>query len=540
MTTASGRTVRDATFDVLRSRGLTRVFANPGSTEISLLANFPADFDFTLALHEGSVVGMATGYALARREAAMVIVHTTAGLGNAIGALATARVNRAPLVVLVGQQDRRHLATEPFLAGRIRGLAGDYPVWYNEPITAQDVPAALARAHEEALTRRGPALVVVPMDDWNVVVDESHVFTAPARVERARGASDAAVSEMARVLNAAANPVIIAGAGNDSDAGWAALVALAERLNVPVLQESFAGRAGFPQNHPLFAGFLSAARSSVRKALDEFDLIFAVGAPVLRQYNFEPGEMFPASARVILLTEDADEAHRSPADLAIIADLASTLERVSERVDAQPEVRASISFARRPLPTPDDAEPLRASHVMGMLATRLPDDVILVEETPSSRPDLHDLLPAKQPFGFVSAAMGGLGFGLPAAIGMRMGAPERATVAILGDGSAMYGIQGLWSARHYQVGAVFIVLNNGRYAVMDRLNERFGTSAPAWPAFDEIDFVELSISLGVEARRLSTREEVATALDEIVPTLASRSTPLTLVIDVEPELHFAP
>src|SRR5450759_3224971 len=102
---------------------------------------------------------MATGFALGRNEPALALLHTTAGLGNAVAALATARVNRAPLVVLVGQQDRRHLALEPFLAGRLHGLAGDYPVWREQPARAQDVPGALGRARHESVTARGPALV---------------------------------------------------------------------------------------------------------------------------------------------------------------------------------------------------------------------------------------------------------------------------------------------------------------------------------------------------------------------------------------------
>src|SRR5215217_5241248 len=138
MTTITGTTVRDAAFDVLRERGLTTIFANPGSTEISLLSGLPEDLHFVLALHEASVVGLATGLAIATNEPALAILHTTAGLGNAVAALATARVNRAPLVVIVGQQDRRHLATQPFLAGRLDGLAGEYPVSVEQPVRAQD------------------------------------------------------------------------------------------------------------------------------------------------------------------------------------------------------------------------------------------------------------------------------------------------------------------------------------------------------------------------------------------------------------------
>ena len=162
----AGPTVRDATFAVLRHHGLTTLFSNPGSTEVPFLAGLPDDLEFVLALHEAAVVGLATGWALGREAPALALLHTTAGLGNAVGALATARVNRAPLVVIVGQQDRRHLALEPFLTGRLRGLAGDYPVWTGEPARPQDVPGLIARAAHEATTRRGPALVLVPMDDW--------------------------------------------------------------------------------------------------------------------------------------------------------------------------------------------------------------------------------------------------------------------------------------------------------------------------------------------------------------------------------------
>src|SRR5919201_6137220 len=180
-----GKTVRDLAFEVMREHGLTTVFANPGSTEVPYLGGLPEDMRFVLGLHEASVVGMATGWAIARDHAAFVLVHTTAGLGNAVAALATARVNRAPLVVLVGQQDRRHLAQEPFLAGRLEGLAGEYPVWVDQPVRAQDVPGALVRAYHEAITGRGPAMVVVPMDDWSSPAGERE-DAAPKRLVRAR------------------------------------------------------------------------------------------------------------------------------------------------------------------------------------------------------------------------------------------------------------------------------------------------------------------------------------------------------------------
>jgi benzoylformate decarboxylase len=206
----ASRTVRDSTFDVLREHGLTTLFANPGSTEISLLTDLPGDLRFVLALHESSVVGIATGYAIGRGEPSLVILHTTAGLGNAVGALATARVNRAPLVVIVGQQDRRHLASEPFLAGKLRELAGEYPVWVDEPVRPQDVPGAVARAYHEAVTGSGPALVIVPMDDWGAEADPSDERAAPRRVVRGAIADPASASQSSIGTITSAGPRAVA------------------------------------------------------------------------------------------------------------------------------------------------------------------------------------------------------------------------------------------------------------------------------------------------------------------------------------------
>jgi benzoylformate decarboxylase len=530
------RTVRDAAFDVLRAHGLTTIFANPGSTEVPLLAGLPDDLRFVLGLHEGSVVGMATGHAIGRRAPACALLHTTAGLGNAVGALATARVNRAPLVVLVGQQDRRHLALEPFLAGRLAGLGGDYPVWAQQPDRAQDVPGAIARACHEAVTGAGPALVVVPMDDWLAPAGAEHETIAPARVRRAAAVDPAAVQELARLVEDAHAPALVVGAGADDEATWAALVALAERLGCPVWQESFGARAGFPQDHRLFAGHLPADRPRLRAVLAGHDLVLAVGAPVFRQYPYTEGPFVEEGTTVVVVSEDPAEVHRSPAALGILAPPAATCAALAARARERTGPRP---VAREPLPPPPPGGPLRAGHVLHALAERLPPDAIVVEETPSSRPELHARLPARAPLGFLSAAMGGLGFALPGAIGVRMACPQRPVVAVVGDGSSLYAIQALWSAAHYGVGVLFVVLANGRYAIMDRLAERRGAPGP-WPAFDEVDVSGLARSLGCPALAVGERDELERALDDVLPGLAGRDTPLVLEAAVEPDATFAP
>ncbi|MFI6903168.1 thiamine pyrophosphate-dependent enzyme [Nonomuraea sp. NPDC050394] len=661
------QTVRDATFDVLRRYAMTTLFANPGSSEVSLLTGLPDDLTFVLALHEGSVVGMATGHAIATDRPALAIVHTTAGLGNAVGALATARVNRAPLVVIAGQQDRRHLALEPFLTGRLDGLAGDYPVWRAMPARAQDVPGAVARAWHEAQTARGPALVVVPMDDWLSVMPPDQVVAAPRTLLRPSATALDAAIELAALLNESASPVIVAGAGADHPRTWAALVALAERLACPVWQESFGARAGFPQHHPQYAGVLPSGRAQQRTILSGHDFVLAVGAPVFRHNPYQPGHLVTPGTRIAVVTDDPSEAHRAPADLAILASPATVCEHLPTHLHPRPTpprtaatnpvtayhqaerdpgleppapVNPRWATGERPaqstvdggpaqgrgdigpaqgtsdigpaqgtsdiglaqgtsdiglaqgtsdiglaqgtsdigpaqgagdggpvqrggrwatdepaegtweprwvvpaqhdradahgLVDPGVGEPLRAAHVLAALAVRLAPETIVVEETPSSRPELHRLLPARRPLGFVSAAMGGLGFALPAAVGLRMALPDRPVVAVVGDGSAIYGIQALWSAARYRVGALFVVLANGRYAVMDQLAEAADAGKPPWPPFEEVSLSGLATAFGCPARRITGHDELLDVLDGVIPSLLDRTQPLLLDIAVTP------
>jgi benzoylformate decarboxylase len=529
--------VREAAFDVLRDRDLTTVFANPGSTEVAFLGGLPEDFRFVLALHEGPLVGMASGYAIGRRAPSFVLLHTTAGLGNAVSALATARVNRAPLVVLVGQQDRRHLAFEPFLTGRLDGLAGEFPVWVDQPVRAQDVPAALARAFHEAEAGRGPALVIVPMDDWLAEAELGREPAAAGRVVRAQAPDPNAVAQLADLLEQAARPAIVVGAGADDPDTWAALAELAQRLACPVWQEAFGARAGFAQDHPRFAGHLPAGRSRLRETLAGYDLVLTVGAPVFRQYQYEPGPLVGDGTRLALVTDDPAEAHRSPAELVLVAAPGPVCQALAEAVaERSPSPPAPVQRPSAPDP-PADGAPLGPAHVLAALAERLEPDTVLVEEAPSARPELLRRVPARTPLGFVSAAMGGLGFGISAPIGLRMALPERPVVAVIGDGAALYGIQVLWSAARYEAGVLYVVLNNGGYRVMDRLAEGAGEPAP-WPSFESIDLSAMARAQGCEARRIATHAELVEALDEAIPGLADRRSPLLLEAMVAADPQF--
>lgn len=531
MSPAPGYTVRDETFALMRRLGMTRVFGNPGSTEIPFLTDFPSDLEFVLGMQEGAVVGMASGYALATGRPALVNLHTAPGLGNAVNAIVCARDNRIPLVIVVGQQDRRQLGFGPFLTGRnLERLAGDYPVWSTLPPHAAEVPGAIARAWHEATLRRGPALVIVPMGDWaEPLGDEWPGLATPDRVLHAPLPDPAAVDELAALVESARSPALVVGAGADTPEGWAATTRLAERLACPVWQDTFSSRHGFPHDHPLFAGHLPWRRSELRQMFAANDLVVAVGTPAFRLYMYDPGPIVEATTRVAVVGDDPDDVLRSRCQLALLASPAAVCEGLVDRVEQREGTVATMQRPLAPEP-PSGGEPLTAAHIVAALAQSLPADTILVEEAPSTRGETLARIPTQQPLGFVAVANGALGFGLSAAIGLRMGQKERPVVALLGDGSATFTVQALWSASRYEVGLVVVVIGNGAYGTMDELAQARG-AAGAWPTFDALDLATVATGLGCEARRIVTNDELLQAMADI-ETGRERTRPLLLDVRV--------
>ena len=529
-------TVREITFELLRRHGLTRIFGNPGTTEVPLLVDLPDDLEFVMGMHETAVVAMATGYALATGAPQLVNLHTAPGLGNAINAVANARDLHAPLVIVVGQQDRRQIEMAAFLTGRaLERLAGEYPVWSSLPVRAQDVPGAIVRAYHEAIARRGPAVVVVPMGDWSEPADPA-ASTGPAVALRPATVDPAQLNPLVELLATAESPALVTGAGTDTPAGWAAATQLAERLSAPVWHEAFCGRAGFPEDHPLFAGHLDWHRGAIRRTLSAHDLVIVLGTKAFQLYILDDAEpVLGANTRVIVITEEHEEAYRSSCELAVVASvapvcaaLAQALPQRSAQTTTRPAVRGPAMGRAADLPAADSVDtdgPLRAGHVLAFLAERWPADGVLVEESPSSRDEMLRRFPARAPLGWLSNGNGGLGFGLGAATGVRMAAPQRSVMAIVGDGSAMFGIQALWSAVYYQVGVLLVVMSNGQYGVMDMQARAQGVPSP-WPQFTGLDFTAIARGMGCEAISVARYDEMAAALGPALAGLADRSKPL--------------
>jgi benzoylformate decarboxylase len=245
----------------------------------------------------------------------------------------------------------------------------------------------------------------------------------------------------------------------------------------------------------------------------------------------EPVPVVEPGTRVAVVTDSQAEAHRSPCELALVGPVASACAALAGVVPAR-DGPPPEPMRRPPAPAPPEpGTPLQPGHVFSALAQRLAPDAVVVEETPSSQPELYQRIPIRRPLGFVSTANGNLGFGISGAIGLRMGLPNRPVVALLGDGSSMYAIQALWSAAQYQVGVLLVVLANGGYAIMDRLAEEAGGAGP-WPSFDGVDIAGIARCLGCPSTRVESHDELLRIFDEVLPGLVERREPLLVEVVV--------
>lgn len=506
--------VREVVADWMRERGLTTVFGNPGSTELPMLKDFPADFRYVLGLQEAVVAGMADGYASATGRPALVNLHTGPGVGNAMGALLNAAANRTPLIVTAGQQTRAMLTMEALLTN-VSATTLPQPAvkWAFEPPRPQDVPAALERAYHAACAApQGPVFLSLPMDDFDAPADPVPL----RRVAGAQAPDPSAVAELARRLDEAANPVLVVGA----DAGWEAAIELAERCGLPVWEAPLEGRIGFPHDHPQFQGQLPPGIAPLSQQLAGHDLVIVAGAPVFRYYPYIPGPLLPEGAALVQLTCDPAEAARAACGDTIVGSVRLALLALAEqtKLNARPVPRRAAAQA-----APYDSRPLSPVAAMAALAQGAPLDTVWVNESPSNRPAFHDQIRVNRPDSFYFTTSGGLGYGLPAAVGAQLGHPSRPVVAVIGDGSAQYAIPALWSAAAYRVPVTFVVLTNRQYAVL----KWFAAGEPM-PGLEigGIDVCSIARGYGVAASRAESFEALVEAV-----RLATAS-PLPVLIEV--------
>jgi benzoylformate decarboxylase len=537
------KTVRDVTYQLLRELGLTTIFGNVGSTEETFLKNFPPDFRYVLALQEASVIGMADGFAQATGRPALVNVHTGVGVGNSMGGLLTAFQNKTPLIVTAGQQTREMLLMEPWLTNvEATMLPRPWVKWAYEPVRAEDVPAAFMRAIATALQPpSGPVFLSLPLDDWEKPCNGPAVVRTVSR----RVAPDrAGLAEFAKALSCASSPVLIYGAAIARGNGWKEAVAFAEALGAPVWAAPASERAPFPENHPLYSGGLPFAMGPLSKKLEGHDVALVIGAPVFRYYPYVAGPYLPKGLRLLHISDDPAETARAPVGDSLLGDAVLSLIALKDSLGpCKPKVsKARETVAHRMAPhapgaakISDDGR-LTAAQVFKALNEIRPANTVLVEESPSNLADLHAAWPITEPDTFYTFASGGLGWNLPASVGIALAERDtgrnRPVIMIVGDGSFQYSLQSIWTAAQLHLAILIVVLRNEEYCIL----KSFAVleDAPGVPGFDlpDIDIVSLAKGYGCDAARLENLDAIKKAATEAW----TKSKPTLLEIPISPQV----
>lgn len=520
-------TVRNQVHQLLRAHDMGTVFGNPGSTELGFLADWPEDFRYIPGLNEAVVVAMADGYAQVTGTPVLANLHAAA-LGNAMGSIVTAHHNRAPVVVLVGQQDRALLAQDPFLAlidPTIFPLPYAKQSW--QPARAADVPAVLARAiRTAAQPPSGPVVVFVPNDDWNT--DTDTVLPPVMQHGYSFGPDPVALEYLATILQNSQRPAFVVGSAVDQDGAVLHTIGLAEVCGATVYAAPMSSRCSFPEDHPRFAGHLPASPGPLAHALQGHDLVVVLGAPAFTYHvNSAPG---PALPPVVVISDDEQVLARAPGG-GLRSTMAAALLDLTDRII--PTTRAEPTLRTPPAaPAPPAAgEPATAAYVLATLRSVLPDNALLAEEIPSHRTALHEFLPITTlDTGMLTTGSGVLGYALPAAIGAGLAAPHRRVVVLVGDGSVMYTVQALWTAARHGVAITVIVLDNQGYGALRSMADDAGARDVPGLDLGGLDFATLSHSMGCQAHHVDTAGDLPATLGDAL----TAKVPVILHIPVDP------
>jgi benzoylformate decarboxylase len=526
---------------LLAGCGVRHIFGNPGTTEMPLNDALVGDrrFQYILGLQEVPVMAMADGFAMASGGLGVVNLHISCGLGNAMGMLYNAYREGTPLLVTAGQQDRRLMFEEPILWGQMVEVARPWTKWACEVPRVQDLPSAVRRAVQAALTPpTGPVFLSLPIDVQMELAGDLDMSPIRLPDSRVRAPSEA-LKQAAILLIRAQNPAILAGSRVTERDAMPELVALAEALGAPVITESGTthGRLAFPSNHPLNAQGLPLWSPEVRERLKEYDALLIVGMDLLRQYiYFEPSRPIPEHIKLIQIDEDPWQIGKNyPVHVGLIGHTKQTLDELgmamgamleSDQRRAEIEQRKARHVAqhqaarealKRKIESQRDIRPLTPLGLMGALAKVLPLDVAVVEEAVTTTNTTFERLGVlKNTTGYFGHRGWALGWGLGVAIGAKLAWPERPVLALLGEGAAAYGIQGLWSAARYQIPVVFVICNNAQYQILKLCGRSLSLPQAEKEQFEgvdlvgpELDYLALARGFGVEAHRITEPDELA-------------------------------
>ncbi len=523
--------------------GVRHIFGNPGTTEqgfMDILQDYP-QVGYMLALHEGVAMSMADTYARITRRPAFVEVHIAPGLGNALGMMHNARIGKTPLVVYAGQSPSNVLLQEPHLSGPLVDMARPIAKWSAQIEHAHDIPRALRRAFKIAAEPpQGPVFLALPMD---VLDAEAEVEIAPTTYTNWRTRPNAdGLAALAEVLVSAQHPMLMVGDSVNLASAQAEVARVAELLGAPMF-ECYASEFNVPACHPLYLGSVDfVSPKSIRATLADCDVLFVVGAPVFQLIFPEPeAPVIGPDTRLVQLDCFTHEIGKNVRpDIALLGDPKAGLSELADLIEER-QTGASKEAAIERRKTAEarvaqvnerywaaarrswDSTPISGPRLMHEIKRVLPEDALVFSEGVTNGKHVEMAIAPEVPERLVKVRGGGIGPGLPGALGAALARPDRKVVGICSDGAAMYSITALWTAAHHRIPVTYVMLSNRAYRIL-KLNmlEYLGEGARGreFVAMDltepELRFDRMAEAMGVPAKRVTVPEDLPAALEEAI------------------------
>jgi thiamine pyrophosphate-dependent acetolactate synthase large subunit-like protein len=538
--TTAGKSGHFAIIEQFLCDGITHMFGNPGTVEqgfLDAVGDYP-EMKYILTLQESVAVLMADGYARATQKPTLVQLHSTPGVGNAIGALYQAKRGNSPLVVIGGDAGIKYAAMDAQMAGDLVAMARPVTKWSTVVMHPSSLLRVLRRAIKTAATApRGPVYVCLPQDVLDARAEE---LVRPTSIPSTRVAPPAAmVREVAAMLSAAENPMIVVGDGVAYSDAQDELTRVAELLGAEVW-EADAGELNMSYGHPLYQGMTGHMFGSHSlPILSKGDVTLVCGTYIVPEVFPELGDVFATGSRVIHIDLNAYEiAKNHPVDLGVVADpkvtlgmLADTLEEslttaqrgaARARVDRLARAKEQKQQAELAKDRQErDATPVRMSRFMEELVAQAAGKVVIFDEALTNSPAVSRYLPPARTGEYFLTRGGSLGVGLPGAIGVKLANPDKTVIGFSGDGGAMYTIQALWSAARHNVDVKFVICNNGSYRLLQLNIEQYwnerGIAKHDFPlSFDlsrpPLRFADMAQALSVPAVRIEEPSAIGPAI----------------------------
>lgn len=528
-------TGRQAFIKLLLDEGVTHLFGNPGTTELAIMEAVPQfpELTYVLGLQESIVVGMADGFARASNQLVACNLHCAPGLGHAMGAIYNAKFSGSPLLITAGQYEVGYGLQEPLLYEPLVPIAAPLVKWAFEVTRIEDLPRVIRRAAKIARTPpMGPVFISLP---GSVLDEEAEIeFGFPTLVDAGVRPSDRALEDIAQKLLAAKKPVIVAGREIANADMFAEACELAELLGAAVYQESVPYNARYPSSHPTCMGDLTRNQKKVRQTLEQYDYLLCLGADLLRMSPMSTVEPLPPEMPVMHITEREWELGKNYSTAtAVRADIKETLLALlpvlrrmrsaeqAKQAQARLADLATRNWSANRAKTHAEVQssastmPIDQRYLVSQIVDALPKDVIVVDETLTAAPAISAMLPMDDPQAYYGLASGGLGFGMAGAVGVALAQPTRPVVATIGDGSAMYSIQSLWTAAHLKLNITYVIINNRSYRIIkERLLAMRGTDDFVAMDMDNpaIDFAGVAKSMGMPSQVVTDPTQLAEVL----------------------------